>query len=55
MERFIPELLTTLENAVTVEQDKEGNMVVIRPEAKYMVLNQDEKGNGSIQNLTFQT
>ena len=43
MERFIPELLDTLENAVTAEKDSEGNMIVIRPGAKYLIVNQDEK------------
>ena len=32
-----------LENAVTVEEDDQGNMVLIRPEGKYLLVNQDEK------------
>ena len=32
-----------LENSVTVEKDSGGNIVVIRPEAKFILVNQDEK------------
>jgi hypothetical protein len=43
MNRFIPELLSTLENSVSVDKDSEGNVVVICPEAKFLIVNQDEK------------
>lgn len=43
MERFFPEILETTENSVSVEADSEGNIVVVRPEAKYLIVNQDEK------------
>ena len=32
-----------LENCVTVERNSDDNIVVIRPEAKYILVNQDEK------------
>ena len=41
--RFIPELLDLLENAVTVEENLEGEIITIRPEGKYIIVNQDEK------------
>ena len=43
MERFIPDYLAYLENAVGAAKDAEGNMVLINPEAKYLIVNQDEK------------
>ena len=42
-ERFIPQLMEFLENAVSVEEDSQGNIVVTRPEGKYLLCNQDEK------------
>jgi hypothetical protein len=32
-----------LENAVTVEEDDQGNIIMIRPGGKYILVNQDEK------------
>ena len=32
-----------LENAVTVDEDALGNIVIIRPEGFYILVNQDEK------------
>ena len=43
MERFIPKLLTYLKDAVWVEKDVDGNMVLKNPDAKYLIVNQDEK------------
>ena len=43
MERFIPEFLLYLENAVTAEKDEDGNMIIIRPDAKFLIIDQDEK------------
>ena len=34
-----------LENAVTVQEDEQGNIVVIRQDGKYLLVNQDEKGS----------
>ena len=42
-ERYFPHLLKILENAVSVEEDDQGNIVVIRPGGKYILVNQDEK------------
>ena len=47
LERFIPELLETLENAVKVEKDSEGNVFVTDLDAKYLIVNQDEKSHHS--------
>ena len=47
LERFIPELLGTLENAVKVEKDSEGNVFVTDLDAKYLIVNQDEKSHHS--------
>ena len=43
MNRFIPEFEAYLENAVSVDKDSNGNMVVTRPGAKYLIIDQDEK------------
>lgn len=43
LNRFIPEMMEMLENCVTVERNSDDNIVVIRPEAKYILVNQDEK------------
>ena len=32
-----------MENAVSVDKDSQGNIVMIRPEAKYLIIDQDEK------------
>jgi hypothetical protein len=32
-----------LEDCVTVERDPEGNLIIIRPEANFILVNQDEK------------
>ena len=32
-----------LEDAVTVQEDEQGNIVVLRPDGKYLLVNQDEK------------
>ena len=42
-ERFIPQLMELLENAVTVDEDALGNIVIIRPEGFYILVNQDGK------------
>ena len=42
-ERYTPQLLEILENAVSVDEDDQGNIIVIRPEGKYILVNQDEK------------
>ena len=42
-ERFIPQLYELLENSVSVEETPEGEIVLIRPDAKYVIVNQDEK------------
>ena len=47
MERFIPELLKYMEDAVQVEADINGNMIIKNPDAKYLIVNQDEKINHS--------
>ena len=36
-------MMDLLENSVTVEKDPEGNLVIIRPDANYILVNQDEK------------
>jgi hypothetical protein len=41
--RFIPQLLELLENSVTVEENQDGEIILIRPEARYILVNQDEK------------
>ena len=43
MERYIPQFLTYMENAVTVEKDLEGNISLRNPDAKYLIIDQDEK------------
>ena len=43
VERFIPEYLNYLENAVGVAKDDDGNMVLTNPDAKFLFVNQDEK------------
>ena len=42
-ERFIPELYDFLENVVSVDENEKGEIVLIRQEAKYIIVNQDEK------------
>ena len=42
-ERFIPQLFELLENTVSVDESESGEMVVVRPEASYILVNQDEK------------
>ena len=42
-ERFIPELMEILDNAVSVDESESGEVVLIRPNAKYLIVNQDEK------------
>ena len=32
-----------LENAVSAEKDGDGNIVLVRPDAKYLIIDQDEK------------
>ena len=39
-----------LENAVTVQEDEQGNIVVIRQDGKYLLVNQDEKGSRQNKN-----
>ena len=41
--RFIPQMYELLENCVSVERDSNGNLIIIRPQAKYILVNQDEK------------
>ena len=36
-------MMEMLENCVTVERDGDDNIVFLRPEAKYILVNQDEK------------
>ena len=43
LNRFITEMMEMPENCVTVERNSDDNIVVIRPEAKYILVNQDEK------------
>ena len=43
LNRFIPQLNEILENCVSVDRDSWGNLVIVRPEAKYILVNQDEK------------
>ena len=43
LNRFIPEMYELLENCVSVEKDREGKLIIILPEAKYILVNQDEK------------
>ena len=47
MERFIPQFLTYMKNAVTVEKDPEGNISMRNPDAKYLIIDQDEKAHHS--------
>ena len=42
-ERFIPQLFEILEDSVSVDQTESGEIVVVRPEASYIIVNQDEK------------
>ena len=39
----MPELFEILQDAVHVAEDSSGNIVVMRPEAKFLIINQDEK------------
>ena len=43
LKRFIPQLKAILENCVSVDRDSSGNLVIVRPEGKYILVNQDEK------------
>ena len=43
MKRFIPEYMELKENTVGVDEDSNGNVVVIRPNANHLIINQDEK------------
>ena len=42
-ERFLPQLFELLESCVSVEETPGGEIILIRPEAKYVLVNQDEK------------
>ena len=39
-DRFIPEFLSAMETVVTVEKDSDENIVLIRPDASYIIVNQ---------------
>ena len=41
--RFCPQYLAYLENAVGAEKGSDGNMVLTNVDAKYLIINQDEK------------
>ena len=42
-ERYIPQLYEILEKCVSADKDSAGNIVLTRPGADYVLVNQDEK------------